>query len=183
LDKSLPFEAFQARAVLDDCRSALLELRENPQGVRWRLRWCAVLTLLRAVGHVLRNVDGSSEAIAPEFREEAKRWWDEMQRTKPKPLIFWKFIEKDRNALLKEYQFSAEQGVRAGGAVYGRMPYGAAPYGSLMMVPTYLMKDGPFSGRDQRDVVEEAIAWWDKQLGEIALRAAAAHMVDKGIFP
>jgi hypothetical protein len=171
LDESLPFEAFQARAVLGDCRIALLELRENPRGVQWRLRWCAVLTLLRAVGHVLSKVDASSTSIAPEFRDEAARWWKELNRTKPEPLIFWEFIEKDRNALLKEYRFSAEQGIVMRGVLdvmlLHHMPVIA------VAEPTYLMKDGPFAGRDQRDLVEEAITWWDDQLEEIAVRAAA----------
>jgi hypothetical protein len=172
VNEPLPFEAFQARAVLEDCRIALLELRADPRGVQWRLRWCAVLALLRTVGHVLSKVDASSTSIAPEFRDEAARWWKELNRTKPEPLIFWEFIEKDRNALLKEYQFSAEQGIILRGDL-NTVPLGALPLGASVAEPTYLMKDGPFAGRDQRDVVQEAIDWWDDQLEEIAVRAAA----------
>lgn len=174
----LPFEAFRARAVLDDCRVALLELRQNPRGVHWRLRWCAALTLLRAVGHVLRKVDAESTSVAPEFRAAARVWWADLNRTKPDPAIFWEFIDKDRHALLKEYRFSAEQGVTVLGAV-GTVPVGRLALGSMEIEPTYFMKDGVFSGRDQRDLVQEAITWWEEQLDEISVRAAAACMIER----
>ena len=40
-------EATIARIVLEDCRSALHELRQNPTGPRWRIQWVAMLALLR----------------------------------------------------------------------------------------------------------------------------------------
>ncbi len=44
----------QARAVLDDCEAAFLELKSASQDTL-RRRWFTTVALLRAVGHVLRN--------------------------------------------------------------------------------------------------------------------------------
>jgi hypothetical protein len=33
--------------------------------------------------------------------------------------------------------------------------------------------DAPYPGRDQRDLVREAIDWWERQIDEIETRAAA----------
>ncbi len=37
----------------------------------------------------------------------------------------------------------------------------------------YKITDGPFKGKDQRDIVKEAIEWWENQLSLIDTRVAA----------
>ena len=95
-----------------------------------------------------------------------------MKASKPKPPIFWEFIKEDRDALLKEYRFRAEQGViRLSGAI-GGAPLGTMPMGTAYRdVPSYRMKGGPFGGMVQRAVVQKAIDWWAEQLDEINTRA------------
>jgi len=172
-----PFDAALARAVLADCEAALHVLKGNPRGVYWRLAWCSALTLLRAVGHVLEYEMRSPDAV-PEMREAWRAWWKRVGDAKADHPIFWDFIRNDRNALLKEYRFTAEQGIIIQGAL-NTVPLGSVPLNGNVAEPTYLMKDGPFAGCDQRDLVQKAIAWWDRQLEEIALRAAAECMIEK----
>lgn len=95
--------------VLEDCRGARSELVDRIQGSAWRRRWIVAVALLRAVGHVLDKVDGSRSASHK--RAGVTRWWKALGSSKPKPEIFWLFIDEERNAIVKEYEINAAQGV------------------------------------------------------------------------
>src|SRR5262245_48794944 len=97
-----------ARQVLDDCRDALGDLADGVQGPTFRRRWITALALLRAVGHVLDKIDSEKSHL---YRESIRNWWKRLKSTEPEPHIFWDFIDKERNMLLKEYRMQAGQGV------------------------------------------------------------------------
>jgi hypothetical protein len=142
-----------ARAVLEDCRGALAELVDGLQGGAWRRRWITAVVLLRAVGHILDKIDSRSAKYARPIAAA----WSSLNGSKPAPTIFWAFIESERNNILKEYELSAGQGATVG-------PLGAS---KPTVTHHYLINSGPFAGRDQRDVVREAIAWWEAYLDAI----------------
>jgi len=98
----------RAREVLEDCRQALDEIQDGVVGRQWRIRWIAAIALLRSVGHVLKNVDSASNPLMKRHIDEA---WVNLVASKPKPTIFWEFIQKERNNILKEYRIRAGQGV------------------------------------------------------------------------
>ena len=180
-----------ARIVLGDCEEALQELivcdsdeafstspdLEKPKlrnfsaniGSIRRRRWMTVVSLLRAVGHVLKNVDGKSSPMLGEIIETE---WDALIKTKPEPLILWGFIENERNTVLKEYRFRS-QGVAWGVCVTSlTVPTTSGPVtlkankGASNM-EFRLLADGPFAGRNDVDVVTEAIQWWKIYLDKI----------------
>ncbi len=93
----------RARVVLSDCEAALGLLHDCEFGQQWRQRWVTVIALLRAVGHVLRNVDGKSD---PGLGRAVRLMFEELETTKPKPELYWQFIVQERNNILKEYKFS-----------------------------------------------------------------------------
>ena len=97
-----------AREALQDCKIALEEFVDGVQGRQWWLRWITCVVLLRAVGHVLRNVDGRRDA---KLRLAVDNWWSTLNQSKLSPPIFWSLIEEERNAILKEYRTRAGQGV------------------------------------------------------------------------
>ena len=138
-----------ARTVLDDCRGALDDLDDKYKvmGSLWRRRWVAALSLLRAVGHVLDKIDGQD----PQLRSIIDASWS----TKKRETIFSDFVKQERNQILKEYAPSAGQSVTV------RM---GDPVDSVI---SYNMNNGSYAGRDPRDVVAEAIEWWDSYLDEI----------------
>ena len=144
----------KAREVLADCKVALQELRtEGLQGHAWRLRWITTVVLLRAVGNVLAKVDSVSSVGMKGAIKEA---WDECKGERPP--IFVNFIKEDRNLILKEYSIRTGQGVTV--EVGGPTKW------------SYRIKGGHFDGRDQREVVEKAIAWWEDYLDDVDARAA-----------
>jgi hypothetical protein len=142
-----------ARLVLDDCRLARSELVDGLTGPWWRIRVFTVMALLRASLHALNKVDAATE---PMTSANASVWSE--RNTAP---IFRDFIEMDRNLLLKQYQLRAGQNV----GIY---------LGSRRREITYSMNDGPFKGRDPRDLVDDAIKWIEDYLDEVDRRATEA---------
>ena len=145
----------QARRVLDDCKDALQELTDDIVGSEWRRRWVACIALLRAVGHVLKEVDGSTSC---KMRSIIEKEW----KLYEKDTIFECFIKKERDNILKEYKFGAGQGV---------VIQIGAPTKSYN---TYHMNTGHYKCSDPRDVVRQAIEWWEQQLDKIEKQVTSA---------
>lgn len=156
----------RAREVLEDCKIALNEIQDGITGREWRVRWVAAVALLRAVGHVLDKVDAPGDPLLRRLVDDA---WRRLEESKPNPAVFWQFIEEERNHILKEYRIGAGQGVtiRLGTA---HLDLQSGEQWSEPGLPTlyhYTVNSGPYEGRDQREVLQEAIDWWDAYLGRI----------------
>ncbi len=150
-----------ARLVLTDCKAALAELETDPVDQAWRLKWITAVALLRAVGHALDSVDvETSREMKDAIKTAYKRW----QAQKPAYPLFWGFIQKERNNVLKEYRFGGQQ----------RMPI-EIPGSHIESQPIYVMKRSRYRYRDPRDLVREAIAWWETELDAIDEAAAKAQ--------
>jgi hypothetical protein len=162
-----------ARQALEDCVAAVESLIDGVQGGEWRRRWVLAIVLMRVVGHVLDKVDGEQ---SPKYRYAIDSWWLRLKTSKPEPPIFWQFIDEERNSVLKQYRTRAGQGVTV------RVPtlYLNTKTGEQWSDPPlpvlyhYLINSGPFEGRDQRDVLREAIEWWGCQLDAIDKVASEA---------
>src|SRR5688500_15276332 len=96
----------KARQVLEDCKLALqhADLAINPEDLR--IRWAALVMLLRAVGHVLDKVDGRG---SPRLRDAIDRRWQLWRDDRVGYSIFCDFIEEERNNVLKAYAFGYEE--------------------------------------------------------------------------
>ena len=150
-----------ARRVLQDCHVALDMLEEEEDGERWRVLWAGAMALLRAVGHVLRNVDGENPVVGEAVDAAYRRW----KHARSENAIFWEFVNEARNNILKEYRFdvvdSPEVPVLVGDP-------SAEP--RLFTLDENLFRpvtDGLGEGEDARDVYRDAIAWWDTELSFI----------------
>jgi hypothetical protein len=145
-----------AQEVLADCKHALDLLEEESRPQTFRVLWVAGVTLARAVGHVLQKVDGEQSDATKKAVQAAYASW---KADKPGNAIFWEFIEQERNQVLKQYEmgfFSGPVEVVAGSDV--------ATLDNHIFCP---ITDGAFAGEDCRDVLEQAIEWWRRQLAEI----------------
>jgi hypothetical protein len=120
------------------------------------------LALCRAVGHVLDKVDRHSSAALSEAIDAAWKRWSEDQQIHR---IFWDFVEDGRNCVLKQYEFRFFSGPTT--ALVGGQSF---TLDDLLFCPT---TDGYAAGEDCRDVLGEAISWWEAQLVHIA-RASEA---------
>ncbi|MBD3671242.1 MAG: hypothetical protein HUJ29_10745 [Gammaproteobacteria bacterium] len=147
-----------ARKILNDCRYAheLLELEENER--KFKLLWIACSSLLRAVGHALYKVDCRDNNI---LKTAVETWWNNIKEHKIDHAIFFEFVERERNNVLKEYEigfFSGEVDV---------LVQGAGEQFTLAETAFCPMSYGAYEGEDCRDVANMAIEWWDIQLNEI----------------
>lgn len=155
-----------ARIVLEDCRAEAGNLSDPKSPSDWRRRWVTSIALLRAVGHVLGKVDADSD---PKLKTAISAWWEAVRKRPAGSEIFWDFILRERNSMLKEYKTAAKLSVLidAGDIDASLIPKG----GSLTIKPaisfTHSMKDGPFAGKDYLELINEAICWWESQLNAI----------------
>jgi hypothetical protein len=167
-------QARRAREIVDYCKHALVLLQEGPTSHDWVVKWAGAIGLLRTVGDALRKDD------EPRIRTAQNKWWKEIEGTKPSPQIFWDFIRRDRNLLLHEAELTAGQstmvfvqGVSVVALAAGQQP---PPESKARPIPkpihSYHMNSGPFSDRDPRDLVREAIEWWEDQITAIEQDAA-----------
>jgi len=120
------------------------------------------MTLLRTVGLVLKDVDRPEADVVTQGRMDAA--WQQLKTTKTKPHIFHDFIDAERADVVHLYDPSARVNVtiELGGVSTdgGSDPAGPPTYG-------FVMKKGPFKGRDPRELCREAIAFWRTYLDAI----------------
>ena len=151
-----------ARKALHDLRVAHERLEREEEIEGFRVIWVAAVAINRAIGHVLAKIDSKdSPRMAAAIRSQYESWKADRQKSR----IFFEFIESERNTLLKEYEAGYLSGpieviVLGGTEVFELKENLFCPLG-----------EGPYAGEDCRDVLAEAIAWWDSQLSTIEQNA------------
>ena len=151
-----------ARVVLDDAKLAHRHLDSVLDPPRFRVFWAASCALLRTVGHVLKNVDAK---LSDQRRTAIERAWGRWQAQRAKHAIFWEFIEAERNLILKEYEIRIDIGNHD---VVSRDPISGAPSVETLGPEYYIpLTEGPFAGQDARELVRDALNWWDEELAAI----------------
>lgn len=148
----------RAEIVLKDCRYAYEMLESVLDERRFRVYWAASLSLLRAVGHVLRNVDAKT---SPEVREAIDQAWKRWIADRGAHALFWEFIECERNLVLKEYEIRLNMD---GATVYVESDTGDTVAEHLSGEYYVPVTEGHFAHEDAREVVANAIRWWTEEL-------------------
>lgn len=146
----------RARKVLDDCKHALSLLEDVTEPDTFRVLWVSGIALARTVGHVLKKIDSVND---PEVNKAVAQVYDSWKKDRSGNIIFWEFIEQERNRVLKQYEMNFIEGavdIVANDKVY--------TLDECLYCP---IADGVFGGEDCRDMIEESIKWWDRQLNHI----------------
>lgn len=167
-----------ARKVLLDCQLALEMLEDEENEQRWRVLWAGAVALLRSVGHVLRNVDGKDPALRPLIDSAYDRW----KADRAGNAVFWEFIEKERNNILKEYRFHVHDAGEVDVVVTHDVVDAYAGH-TLMMKEAFTLEDNLFrpvtdgfgQGEDARDIYRRAIEWWHSALSRIEAQLGAVE--------
>jgi len=154
--------SLHARNVLEDCKRAWRWLDEESDADRYRLLWVCALALLRAVGHVLHKVDAEhNDGIRVAVEALYRSWRDNREANS----VFWHFIEEERNLILKQYELRYEEAPTV--LIPSTINPSAYQLDENLFCP---LTDGPFAGEDGRDMIEQAISWWETQLVSIEER-------------
>ena len=107
----------------------------------WRLNWVCGMALLRCIGHCLHKVDAKK---SKQHLASINDHWDKIRSDKASSWIFWEFVEKERNNILKAYAFGAKLSFGEGEAY---IEYA--------------------DGQDAFQLFRQAVYWWRHQLIEI----------------
>ena len=130
-------------------RSILFELQTWDYDVddswKWRTRWIAGVACLRTIGHVLDKIDAKRSLMHRTLIEEA---WKSWKKEPDDHRVFFNFIEKERNNILKEFSFGTEF-----------QEYDEEP--DPRCLEAY---------EDAAELFREAVYWWRAQLTEIENR-------------
>ena len=125
------------------------------------------MALLRAVGHVLRKVDGEIPRQCATINAAYRRWTD----VQSEHTVFRHFIEEERNNILKEYRLNVLDSGEVGVAfVAGDTDAGCVTDETPFVLDENLFRPvtGSFgAGEDARDVYREAVEWWDTELSRL----------------
>jgi hypothetical protein len=158
-----------ARLVLEDAKLVRKKLEDETDDTEWRLNWVLAVVLLRAVGDVLDKVDGAADPRVRRVAGELYRSWKEGESD----AIFGGFIKLERDSIVHEYQTAMSDGsIRIAIIQDGREgdeAHGLSWLDENLYRP---MEEGPFAGEDGRDLIDEALSWWHRQLDEVERRAA-----------
>jgi hypothetical protein len=158
-----------AHVVLQDVKHAIRNYDCSLQAEAFRISWFTVISLLRAVGHVLKNQDANT---SPALAQAISDKWRQLQDSKPQPLIFWGFIEFERNRFLKEYVAGVTRTATIETlipGVYATVDLANLRGGVVTSLPTpqSYLSSGPFEGQIEKDVAWRAYEWWQEYLRDV----------------
>ncbi|MCB0272650.1 MAG: hypothetical protein KDD46_06530 [Bdellovibrionales bacterium] len=144
----------KARVVLNDLKKALNELRDDLPEQDWRIKWLGICTLARSVGYVLEKIDAKNFGI----EDFVKNQWITIKKED----IFSQFIEKNRNLILKQYEFSMQrEPVGIGGII-------TQAGDRLVTTQDFnVLKGTFFKDSLPKESMEEVCQWWDKKLNTV----------------
>lgn len=168
-----------ARIVLQDAKHAISQHTDMLQSEAFRASWFTVVGLLRAVGHVLAKVDAeSSEAM----RIAVQQTWAQLSASRPEPVIFWGFIDTERNRFLKSYEHGISRTLKVPTLLPGIYMTSdrAKSRGSQLNPGTKLksvISTGPFAGQSERTIAWQAHDWWEHYLDGVDAIAASSGTV------
>lgn len=124
----------------------------------WRSHWVALVVLLRTVGHVLKKVDARSDPVLGKIVEDH---WQYINARKEIHPLFWKFIEEERNNILKTFDVR----VKVSAHTYRTANDRGLTYHQL--VEKYGESFDLMFGEHEEDalyIAQMAHEWWDDQL-------------------
>ena len=157
-DPYTKFDALAARRALRDAYRAKDEFSaalSSNNLATIRLRWITAITILRAVGHTLVNIDASR---SPALRSAIDSTWDDWKTQAFQHLIFHEFIEKERNTILKEYRTS----------LFSSPSQKPNSFDAAEFYSSILIGDRSYSALE---ALNASIRWWETQLEHIEFQA------------
>lgn len=119
---------------------------------------------------MLHEVDfRANPLIAAAGEEQFLRWRSNLNDSQ----IFFEFIKKDRDLLLKEYEFNVHPSEAVSVVISSKlrdMTGNDYQHSEIHEIGENIYRpilSGPWEGHDARDAYKEALDWWEQQLDEL----------------
>lgn len=98
------------RASLD-CDYEIKLMREGNLGrFDWRVRWAGLCSLLNSSVYLMRHKDAKG-CFPDSVKLALIEKWNEIGANREAHPVYWEFIRKERNNILKEYEFAAYEAI------------------------------------------------------------------------
>jgi hypothetical protein len=157
------------REVLADCALAKTQFDAaiaEKDFRKARVSWLLNLTLLRAVGHVLKS---ESEAIGGSFEAKVQSHFRQWSGD----AIFAEFIKKERDGVLKEYVHTIERTLRSEevslvtSAGFALVTDTGQELIGVVGIEDIVKTDGYGANTPPSELLGVAIDWWKQKLDEL----------------
>ena len=152
-----------AQVVLDDCKLAFARLGAAKDEIDRRLMWVLCCALLKAVSHVLHEVDANSGD--EHLKVVINNWWAETYTNKPKYPMLWSFINTERANILKRYQFNVQFALEEfdlvtedGDCLVDELGNTIGGMSDFLQEPNSV-----FDNKTPMTKLTEAITWWEDE--------------------
>ena len=161
----------KSRELYSDCvkaRDLLSKAVIDNNKTETKILWFACLAMLRAVGHVLKNVDAGqrSKAFQNDLASRYRKWKNDP--------VFSDFIEKERNLILKEYEsaLGEENREERSHLLLESGDFLLTESGQRLIIGTSITSrmvksKGAYANSSPVDVVDAALQWWNTELNEL----------------
>ena len=159
----------RVHVALEDSRQAVEELRSLDWGILsnpslWRRRYLTAISVIRAVGHILKNVESKK---SPAHKQAIQEAWNRIKGRQ----LFTRFIKADRDSILKEY-FALTELKLKGGAFAVRDDEGNRVGIEQRKEISLVVSNGHYKGKDAISLFDEAIEFWETEIDRIERRVA-----------
>ena len=147
------------RACLD-CKYAIERLKEKEVTYSaWKVEWAGICALLRTSVHLMREKDAKS-CLPENLNTQMRVAWNELLTNKAKYPLFWEFIHKERNNIMKEYEFSAYEAIIGpDGRSKASIPISLLSVMEEGEKQALLIKSGHYAGHHALELLTEAVNW------------------------
>lgn len=167
--------ALRSHGALIDGRAGVRHLEKYVEETEvlwsdWKVVWLGACALLRTSVYLMK-IDASS-CINEDLRQGVDAEFKSIKDNKDEHPIFWEFLFKERNNLLKQYEWSAyEMWLEEDGTI--RAP---ARMSLLTLEPKtaksiLLMKTGHYEGRNSLKLLQEGADWVEERIFAAIRRA------------
>ncbi len=151
-----------SQKMLQVVKTALQMFESVEDDSQVEVLWLASITGLRAVGHILAKTDKPNH---PELANRIDQWWKKLNANKltEDNRIFFEFIEVERNDTIKEFELKYDKQPQSIAVIQqcnSQTVERIFELDGLLYIP---MQDGSYAGEDVRDLIADAIKWWETQ--------------------
>jgi hypothetical protein len=159
---TVKFNLASYRAWLD-CKYAVDKLKSAAITYSaWKVEWAGICSLLRTSIYLMGTKDAKS-CLPEALKNQLMSDWSALYKNKAAYPLFGEFILKERNNILKEYEFSAYEAIIKPDGT-SRKSLGLLAFMEDGEKETLLIRGGYYEGRQALDVLAEAVIWTEEYI-------------------